>query len=153
MYRLERNFPIDVDPLILWDFIATPRNLDQITPPDLEFKILSNVPETMYDGLLIEYEIKIPLFGRRRWLTEISEIKAGESFIDMQIKGPYRFWRHYHQLLPSGINASLMVDRIDYELPFGPLGAMAHSLVVENQLKAIFDYREKTLLQIFNLAE
>lgn len=150
MYKLERTIPINIDPIILWDFIATPRNLDQITPPELEFRILSNVPDVMYDGLLIEYEIKIPIFGRKRWLTEISDVVPGESFVDMQIKGPYRYWRHFHQLLPSGINASLMIDRIDYELPFGPLGTMTHNLVIRQQLESIFDYREKALQRIFS---
>ena len=149
MYQLERNFSIDVDPIILWDFIATPRNLDQITPPELEFKILSHVPEVMYDGLQIEYEIKVPLFGRKCWITEISEIVPGDSFIDTQLEGPYRYWRHFHQLLPSGINGSLMIDRIDYELPFGLLGAATHQLVVRHQLASIFDYRENTLRKIF----
>jgi len=149
MYQLERNIPVNIDPIILWDFIATPHNLEQITPPELEFKILSNVPDVMYDGLLIEYEIKIPIFGRKRWLTEISEVVPGESFVDMQIEGPYSYWRHYHQLLPSGINASLLVDRIDYELPFGTIGAMTHSFIVRRQLESIFDYREKVLKNLF----
>ena len=149
MYRLERNITLDIDPIVLWDFIATPRNLDRITPPELHFKILSDVPDVMYNGLQIAYEITIPLFGRRRWLTEISEIVPGESFVDMQIKGPYRHWRHFHQLLPVGNNASCMIDQIDYQLPFGLIGGIAHSLIVKNQLESIFTYREKTLRQIF----
>jgi ligand-binding SRPBCC domain-containing protein len=153
MYRLERNIIIDIDPIVLWDFIATPRNLDQITPPELKFKILSNVPDVMYDGLQIRYEITIPLFGRRQWLTEISEIVTGESFVDMQVKGPYTHWRHFHQLLPTGNNASCMIDRIDYELPFGLVGNITHSLLVKNQLEAIFDYREQALRRIFFPAE
>ena len=149
MYRLERNITLDIDPIILWDFIATPRNLDQITPPELEFKILSEIPEEMYNGLQISYEISIPLFGRKRWLTEISEIVSGESFVDLQIEGPYKHWRHFHQLLPVGNNASCMIDQIDYELPYGPIGGIANRLIVQNQLNTIFDYREKTLRQIF----
>ncbi|PLX99330.1 MAG: hypothetical protein C0623_09660 [Desulfuromonas sp.] len=151
MYRLERNLTLDIDPIVLWDFIATPRNLDQITPPNLGFKILSNVPDEMYDGLQIRYEISIPLFGRHEWLTEISEIIPGESFVDMQIEGPYRHWRHYHQLLPVGNNASCMIDRIDYQVPFGIFGSATHALVIKKQLDEIFNYREEALLDIFGL--
>jgi ligand-binding SRPBCC domain-containing protein len=149
MYRLERNITLDIDPIVLWDFIATPRNLDQITPPELRFKILSNVPDEMYNGLQISYEISIPLFGRTHWLSEISEIVPGESFVDMQIEGPYQHWRHFHQLLPVGNNASCMIDQIDYELPCGPIGGIANSLIVQSQLNTIFDYREKILRKIF----
>ena len=153
MYRLERNITLDIDPIVLWDFIATPRNLDQITPPELKFRILSNVPDVMYDGLQITYEITIPLFGRRRWLTHISEIVPGESFVDMQIEGPYKHWRHFHQLLPVGNNASCMIDRIDYDLPFGLFGSAAHALIVKQQLDWIFDFREKALRKIFDLED
>ena len=149
MYHLERNITLDIDPIVLWDFIATPRNLDQITPPDLKFRIVSDVPDQMYNGLQITYEITIPLFGRQRWLTEISDIVAGQSFIDMQIEGPYKHWRHFHQLLPVGNNASCMIDKIEYELPFGLIGGVAHALIVKNQLDEIFDYREEVLRKIF----
>ncbi len=149
MYRLERNITLDIDPIVLWDFIATPRNLDRITPPELQFKILSDVPDVMYNGLQIAYEIAIPLFGHRRWLTEISEIVPGESFVDMQIEGPYRRWRHFHQLLTVGNNASCLIDRVDYELPFGIVGSAAHALIVRKQLDWIFSYREQALRDIF----
>ena len=149
MYHLERHVVIDIDPILLWDFIATPRNLNLITPPDLKFKILSEVPDVMYNGLQIRYEITIPLFGRRQWLTEISEVVPGESFVDMQIEGPYRHWRHFHHLLPTGNNASCMIDKIDYELPFGVIGDVTHSLFVKKQLNDIFNYREKALCDIF----
>ena len=151
MYRLERTFNIDVDPIVLWDFIATPRNLDRIIPPELKFRILSHIPETMYDGLQIRYEITIPLFGRRRWLTAISDVVPGESFVDMQIEGPYAHWRHFHLLEPVGNNASCMVDQIDYQLPFGFVGNAAHTLIVKKQLDWIFSYREKALRNICEL--
>ena len=151
MHRLERNISLDIDPVTLWEFIATPRNLDQITPPELKFKIITDTPDTMYNGLQIRYEITIPFFGRREWLTEISEITPGESFVDLQLKGPYRHWRHFHQLLPYGRNASRMIDRIDYALPFGLLGDITHNLIVKKQLEQIFDYREKALRSIFKI--
>lgn len=153
MHRLERNITIDIDPIILWDFIATPRNLDCITPPDLKFRILTDLPDVMYNGLQIRYELSIPIFGRRQWLTEISEIKPGESFVDMQIEGPYRHWRHFHQLLPVGNNACCMIDRIDYEIPFNLFGSIAHQLIVKKQLKRIFDFRERAIRKIFEQKE
>ncbi|PLX76422.1 MAG: hypothetical protein C0615_06795 [Desulfuromonas sp.] len=153
MYRLERQVDIAIDADTLWQFIATPRNLDQITPPELKFRIISDVPDQMYDGLLIRYQISIPLFGKREWLTEISDIVPGESFVDTQLEGPYKSWRHFHKLEPIGGDSSRMIDRIDYELPFGPVGALTHDLIVRRQLEEIFDYREKALREIFLLAD
>jgi len=153
MYHLERNMTLDIAPIDLWNFMATPRNLDRITPPELKFRILSDVPDEMYNGLQIRYEITIPFFGRRQWLTEISELIPGESFVDRQLAGPYRYWRHFHQLLPVDNNASCMIDKIDYELPFGLIGEVTHSLIVKRQLAAIFAYREKALRKIFPRGE
>jgi len=153
MYRLERQVDIAIDADTLWQFIATPRNLDQITPPELKFRIISDVPDQMYDGLLIRYQISIPLFGKREWLTEISDIVPGESFVDTQLEGPYKSWRHFHKLEPIGGDSSRMIDWIDYELPFGPVGALTHDLIVRRQLEEIFDYREKALREIFLLAD
>ncbi|GAB4169614.1 MAG: hypothetical protein D6794_12170 [Deltaproteobacteria bacterium] len=149
MHQLERNLIVNADADKVWAFLATPVNLDRLTPPELRFRILSAVPDTMYDGLLIRYEIGIPLFGRWQWLTEIKHIEPGHSFVDEQRSGPYRFWYHYHAIEATGDGRTRMIDRVTYQLPFGPLGELVHALQVRRMLGDIFDYRAEKLKEIF----
>ena len=149
MHLLEREIILNAPSKKVWDFLATPVNLNRLTPPALDFKVLSDVPAVMYDGLTILYEIRIPLFGRRRWLTEIKHIRAGEHFVDEQRLGPYRFWYHQHLVEPLENGGSRMVDRVRYRLPFGPLGLLVNRLFVRRMLNQIFDYRAERLRELF----
>ncbi|VFQ45598.1 SRPBCC family protein [Desulfoluna butyratoxydans] len=131
-----------------WAFVQAPANLDTITPPWLRFEIVSDVPEVMEDGLIIEYRIGLPVLGRRRWVTEIKHIKAPFRFVDEQRLGPYRFWYHHHELreVPGGV---LMTDTVRYRLPFGPLGELVHALVIRRTLERIFAHRRHRFTALF----
>jgi ligand-binding SRPBCC domain-containing protein len=135
----------------VWAFFATPRNLDELTPPDLRFRIVSAVPTRMYAGQLIEYRIS-PLPGVwLRWLTEIRHVREGEYFVDEQRIGPYRLWYHEHQFesVPGGV---MMTDRVTYEIGWGPLGWLAEKLWVRRQLAYIFAYRRAGVARRFSEA-
>lgn len=129
-----------------WEFISTPANLDAITPPDMSFEIVTEVPEKMYDGLLIEYRVGIPFLGKQSWLTELKHIREGHSFVDEQRIGPYKLWYHYHEIseVDGGVR---FIDQVNYVMPFGPCGAIAHAIYVKKQLNQIFDYRKEAMIQ------
>ncbi len=149
MHFLEREIVLNTKIENLWQFMATPANLNALTPPQLHFQIVSPLPDRMYNGLIIQYLIKIPLFGRWQWLTEIKHIRAGEYFVDEQRLGPYRLWYHQHLLEPVGEEKTRMVDRVSYRLPFGVVGMVVHELWVKKLLNDIFAYRAQRLLQLF----
>ena len=131
---------IDID----WDFIRTPRNLNRITPDDMSFEIVSDLPEEMYNGLLIEYRIGIPIIGKQTWLSELKHIRDRHSFVDEQRCGPYRFWYHYHEITEVD-NGVRFIDRVNYIMPFGPFGEIARALYVKKELNKIFDYRREAM--------
>jgi ligand-binding SRPBCC domain-containing protein len=149
MHLLEREIMLNVEPDTIWNFLATPVNLNELTPPDLDFKIISELPDKMYNGLTILYEIKIPLFGKHRWLTEIKHIHEGFCFVDEQRLGPYKLWYHQHSIEAVGKHQTRMIDRVTYQLPFGVIGSLVHQLMVKNMLKRVFDYRASRLLELF----
>ena len=148
MHILEREIILDTDPDTLWEFLSTPVNLNDLTPPELDFQILSEVPDKMYNGLTILYEIQIPLFGKHRWLTEIKHIQAGSFFVDEQRVGPYKLWYHQHWV-EAFDKKTRMVDRVCYQLPFGVLGLVVHRLWVKSMLERIFAYRATRLAEQF----
>jgi ligand-binding SRPBCC domain-containing protein len=131
----------------VWDFIATPRNLNRITPESMSFQILNQLPEVMFNGLLIEYKVDIPFFGRWRWLTEIKHVRPGRSFVDEQRSGPYKFWYHYHEIQPNP-NGTQIIDQVTYQMPLWLLGDLINTVIVKRQLKNIFDYREEVFAKL-----
>lgn len=149
MHLLEREVILDCSPGTLWEFLSTPVNLNELTPPSLQFKILSEVPDAMFNGLTLLYEIQIPLFGKRLWLTEIKHLQEGAFFVDEQRLGPYRLWYHQHRIETVENKKTRMSDLVMYQLPYGVIGALVHRLWVKKMLEEIFDYRERRLLELF----
>lgn len=129
----------------IWNFIASPGNLQEITPQNMGFKITSNNgAEKMYPGMIITYKVS-PLFGiKLNWVTEITNVKEYEYFVDEQRIGPYTFWHHQHKIEPAD-GSVLMTDIVSYQPPFGFIGAFANSLVIQNRLRQIFNYRSIAL--------
>lgn len=148
MPQLHHQQFIPADRATVWAFFATPRNLDELTPPDLRFRILGEVPARMYAGQLIEYRIS-PLPGVwLRWLTEIRHVREGEYFVDEQRAGPYRLWYHEHHFEPAP-GGVMMTDRVTYEVGWGPAGWLAERLWVRRQLEHIFSYRRRRVAARF----
>jgi len=150
MYTLYREQYVTATPAATWDLLKNPANLDLITPEDLQFRIVSPVPREMFNGLIIEYRIKIPWFGERTWVAEIKHIKEMHSFIDEQRLGPYTFWYHYHQIDAEEGRIKL-TDRVYYEVPFGIFGKIIHFFFIRKTLKLIFDYRKEKLAELLTL--
>ena len=142
----EQLLPLDLDEA--WDFFSSPKNLDAITPPDVQFNILSGADKKMYPGQLISYRIK-PLFNiPMTWVTEITQCKEKQYFVDEQRFGPYRFWHHQHhfEVTSEGV---MMKDILHYALPMGWLGELVGGNFVKNKVEHIFSYRFEVLDQIF----
>jgi ligand-binding SRPBCC domain-containing protein len=144
MYILERKQLVAASMEQTWAFLQNPANLDRITPDDLRFHIVSDVPAIMHNGLIVEYRITIPLMGTHTWVTEIKHIRTGYSFVDEQRLGPYRFWYHYHEIRQEG-NMVLLIDKVMYQPPFGVLGRLLHRFYIRKTLDRIFRYRKEQL--------
>jgi ligand-binding SRPBCC domain-containing protein len=61
------------------------------------------------------------------------------------VRGPYALWHHTHLLEPDGPEHTIVRDVVRYAIGFGPLGELAHRLVVRRDLEAIFDFRREQL--------
>lgn len=132
-----------------WDFFSNPANLQAITPEDMGFRIISkHHGERMYAGQIIEYKVRplpgIPVY----WMTEITQVKQGEYFIDEQRFGPYALWHHQHHFreIPGGVE---MTDIVHYKNPLGFIGRIANALFVKKKLDQIFNYRFKKVEELF----
>ena len=132
-----------------WEFFSDPRNLAKITPPELDFTILTTLPERVYPGMMIEYRVR-PLLGiPARWVTEITHVEPENFFVDEQRIGPYRIWHHEHHFKQLDGDRIEIRDRVTYVLPFGPLGDLVHPFHVKPQLERIFAFRGKAVVELF----
>lgn len=134
----------------VWNFVSRPENLEKITPDYMGFKITSEPPTKMYAGLIITYKVSPFPFWRASWVTEITQIKDREYFIDEQRFGPYAMWHHEHIIEPTEGGGCNMIDKISYKPPFGIFGRIANSILIKKQLRGIFNYRKIVMEQLFN---
>lgn len=151
-YQLKKEQELHCSLNELWSFICDPRNLQTITPPDMGFDILheNDLPEKMYEGMIIQYHVS-PFFGiKTHWVTEITNVREEQFFVDEQRVGPYALWHHQHHLKETE-NGVLMTDIVSYKPPMGILGCWANSLFISRKLNQIFDYREKVLDGLYNV--
>ena len=142
----KQKLPITLDQA--WDFLTDPKNLEKLTPSGMNFKVYSGADRRMYAGQLLQYTVTpFPGFNTK-WVSEITAVEEKKYFIDEQLYGPYAFWHHKHFLseIPGGV---LMEDTVDYKLPLGFLGRLAHPILVKPKLDSIFKYRQEQLLKLF----
>ncbi len=146
-FRRAQKIPANINRV--WDFISAPANLKKITPANMGFEITSgNGDVSMYEGMIISYHVK-PVFNiKTLWVTEITHVIPKKYFVDEQRIGPYKMWHHQHKL--EEINGGvLMTDIISYQPPMGFLGKIANAILIQRELKKIFDFRTKALEDLF----
>src|SRR5690606_2630303 len=100
----------------------------------LRFRVLTERPIEMKVGATIDYKLRIhgaPI----RWRTRITAWEPPYRFVDEQIRGPYRLWRHEHRFTAEG-GGTLAEDRVSYA-PIG--GAPAQALFVGRDVRRIFE--------------
>ena len=139
IYRIHREIWVPRPLPAVFDFFSRVENLERITPPWMRFRILTPLPVEMKKGATLAYALRvrgIPL----QWLTKIECWNPPFEFVDVQAKGPYRFWRHTHRFseVDGGVSIS---DLVEYALPFGLLGQLVNRFQVAGDLSKIFDYR------------
>jgi ligand-binding SRPBCC domain-containing protein len=129
----------------VFPFFADAFRLQDLTPPFLNFQVLTPPPIVMFPGAKIDYRIRlrgVPI----RWQSEISEWEPPYHFVDRQLKGPYRLWHHRHTFTEQN-GGTLVRDLVDYAVPGGRL---VHWLIVRRDLQRIFEYRRQQLEKFFS---
>lgn len=147
MHSLDQTQEIEAPLEEVFAFFSDPGNLARITPPWLRFRVHGAPPRFLSEGSRIEYRIRWTVLTLR-WVTRITRWSPGVEFQDVQERGPYRNWVHTHRFSQVGRTVR-MEDHVEYELPFGLLGRIAHRLLVRRQLEQIFEYRRRVIGDMF----
>lgn len=135
-------FPQSIE--TVFEFFADAANLQKITPDWLSFRIVTETPIDMHEGVLIDYRLHLhglPI----RWRTEIAEWNPPHQFVDQMLKGPYSKWHHEHRF-ESVDGGTRVTDVVHYAVPGGRI---IHKLFVRRDLERIFGYRQQVLAEMF----
>jgi ligand-binding SRPBCC domain-containing protein len=145
-YELKREqwLPRPLDEV--FEFFSRPENLQEITPPWLDFRMVES-PRSLKSGSLIRYRLRwhwMPI----RWTTEIAQWNPPQGFVDRAVSSPYALWNHEH-IFEAQAGGTMMRDRVTYALPLAALGRFAHWAWVKRDVERIFDFRAEAMRRLF----
>ncbi len=138
---------VPMTPEEIFPYFCSEKNLEELTPAFLGFNVLGKSTDLIEQGTEIDYRLSlhgIPL----KWRTLIESWRPGVSFVDTQLKGPYRKWHHTHEFIPFA-GGTLMRDRVIYKLPLGIIGDLSAGWKVARDVATIFAYRRKKIGEMF----
>jgi ligand-binding SRPBCC domain-containing protein len=127
----------------IFEFFADAYNLELLTPPWMKFEVLTPDPINICEGTVIDYKLRIKGIPMR-WQSKISRWDRPHSFVDEQIKGPYKLWIHTHEFKAYN-GGTQAADHVRYAVPGG---AIVNKYFVANDLNRIFDYRRNAIKQL-----
>jgi ligand-binding SRPBCC domain-containing protein len=140
--NLKMDIPAGIEEV--FGFISDIGNLERVTPPDLDFTVITPRPVAFAEGTIFDYRLR--MFGfPLSWRSQIKRFEPPNLIIDEQLSGPYKLWLHMHYFREADGMTS-MVDEIHYELPLSPFGDVALPLV-HRELQRIFQFRSEVMFE------
>jgi ligand-binding SRPBCC domain-containing protein len=138
----------------VFGFFADPRNLARVNPPSARLAWLAPPPDVLAAGTILDFRVRL-LGLPVRWRVMVREFDPPYRFVDVQLWGPFSRWEHRHRFsegaAPDGTGrvGTWVEDRVTYRLPLGALGGLAHAVAARRSIAAMFDHRERRLVELF----
>jgi len=144
-------------------FFSNPQNLPRLMPATTQTRIdelhlvspaaspdsIPSAPAAGVGTMIVTSFRPFPFLAlRARWIARITEFEWNHHFADVQQRGPFKRWNHRHEFLldsREGVSGTLVCDVVEYEVGFGPLGALANALFIERQMRRTFAQRQRKL--------
>jgi ligand-binding SRPBCC domain-containing protein len=150
IYQLYRQQTLNMTIQDAWSFFSSPYHLNDITPDFFHVTITSKVPEKIYAGLMISYQMKAVFGIPMNWLSEVSHCDEPKRFVYEQRIGPFKFWSH-EVCLTEQQNGIFLEDIMFYSMPLGWLGQLINRALIADKLERIFDTRHAYLQNKFGM--
>lgn len=132
---------IRASPERVFGFHEQPDVLSLLIPPWESARVIqpAKISEVGAEAI-VETKVFGPITAR--WVAQHTVYEPPHMFEDMQLKGPFRSWRHRHVVAPH-VDGAILRDEIDYEPPLGFLGRVLAPILVQKRLQKLFDYRHE----------
>ena len=139
--RFVKESFIRASPERVFEFHEQPNVLSLLIPPWESARVIqpARISEVGTQAI-VDTKILGPI--TIRWVAQHTVYDPPRLFEDVQIKGPFRSWRHRH-LVRAQDDGAILRDEIDYEPPLGFLGRALAPIFVEKRLHKLFDYRHE----------
>ncbi len=95
---------------------------------------------TINEGDKVSLSLKLACFNIP-WTLVHQDYIEGKQFCDLQIQGPFEYWKHYHQIEVADDQSAFLLDKIEFKLPLGILGEIFGLAFTETKLARLFRYR------------
>ncbi len=134
-----RRSRIEVPAQVVYAWHALPDALERLTPPGERVKVIERTGGIERGARVVMQFGRWPF--RRRWVAEHQDFEVGRYFSDIQVSGPFSYWKHTHTFDPDGADACVLEDRVEYALPFGVVGRWLGGAYARKKIFKLFEYR------------
>ena len=132
---------IRASPERVFEFHEQPDVLSLLIPPWESARVIQTARiSDVGSEAIVETSVLGPITVR--WVARHTFYDPPHAFEDIQVKGPFRSWRHRH-LVEADKDGAVLRDEIDYDLPLGFLGRALAPVLVQKRLQRLFDYRHE----------
>ena len=125
----------------VFGFHTQPNALTKLMPPWEEARVIQQADLSDVGSRTI-VEIKLAGLFTITWIAQHTIYEPPRVFEDIQVKGPFRRWRHRHVVTPHP-QAAVLRDEIEYDPPFGFLGRLVAPVWIQQRLKKLFAFRHE----------
>jgi len=144
---LKHQVTLPVDSATLFSWFGREGAFLRLTPPWRKIILISRDPG-LEAGNRTHFTVKVGPFTSD-WVSEHVDYELNEFFTDMQIKGPFSYWRHLHRFRALSDDSSIMEDTVRYIPPGGPIIHFFFRRMIKRQIKSLFRYRARILFNDF----
>jgi len=141
-----RRSRIEASAAEVYAWHALPDALEQLTPPGEHVEVLEKTGGIERGARVVLRVGRWPL--RRRWVAEHQDFEVGRYFSDIQVSGPFAYWKHIHSFEPIGTSACVLEDKVEYALPGGFLGRWLAGKFVRDKIEALFAHRHEVTARL-----
>ena len=136
---LRSGMPVGAEALFAWHERAGA--FDRLTPAFMPATVIER-SGGIRDGARVVLGVPVGPVTTRWELVHEGYLAGREySFRDVQVRGPFARWEHTHRMEPQGPDASVLEDRIVYELPVAPLGDLVAGHFTRGRLERLLRWR------------
>jgi len=142
-----RRSRIEASAAAVYAWHALPGALEKLMPPGESATVLEKTGGIERGAHVVLQIGRWPF--QRRWIAVHGDYQVGRYFSDVQVSGPFAFWKHTHSFEPDGQSACFLEDRVEYALPFGVLGKWFGGWYARGKIAKLFAYRHEVTAREF----